>query len=210
MTYINKINIVGLSRLRMGIDGKGIRTLVVVENCPLRCKYCINPYSWNGSRKSQQFSVKQLYEKLKIDNLYFKATCGGVTFGGGEPLLYADFIRDFSDYIKGMWNIGIETSLNVPINNLKKIINKVDFFVIDIKSMNEVIYQQYTSHDNKQVKANLTYLMTCFPHDSILVRVPYIPYYTSNNDIENTVNILKNMGIKNIDIFNYKLISNKD
>ena len=79
---ISRIAAVG--RHRLGIDGKGIRTLVVFSGCPLRCKYCINPYTWDAT-KGNLYTPQELLNRVSVDSVYFRATSGGITFGGGEP-----------------------------------------------------------------------------------------------------------------------------
>ena len=83
----------------MGTDGNGITTLVTFMSCPLKCKYCLNKkchepiYENDGTtlRKGIMFLTPQeLYDLVKIDNIYFQATGGGICFGGGEPTLYQD------------------------------------------------------------------------------------------------------------------------
>ena len=83
-----------ISRLRMATDGEGITTLVCAWGCPLRCKYCLNKFTWDENTKVRRYTPQELYDKVRLDSLYFEATGGGVTFGGGEPLLYADFSRN--------------------------------------------------------------------------------------------------------------------
>ena len=95
----NKAPIFGISRHRIGTDGYGIKTLVTFMGCPLKCKYCINdvchvPLPAEGYG-IEWLSPQELYDRVKIDNLYFLATNGGITFGGGEPGLYADYIKEF-------------------------------------------------------------------------------------------------------------------
>ena len=87
--------VIAVSRLRMKIDGPGITTLVCFHGCPLRCYWCINPYSFAAETKRNHMTAQQLYEQVKLDELYFLSTGGGVTFGGGEPLLYPTFLQDF-------------------------------------------------------------------------------------------------------------------
>lgn len=91
------VEIYGISRLRPTTDGKGIRTLICTYGCPLKCKYCINPLSWNGKGKPKTYTLEGLYDAVKLDRLYWQATDGGITFGGGEPLLQAQRIREFID-----------------------------------------------------------------------------------------------------------------
>ncbi|MDE6109409.1 MAG: radical SAM protein, partial [Muribaculaceae bacterium] len=81
-----RAKIIGISRHRLSTDGEGITTLVAFHGCPLRCRYCINPHSLGDGRAFQEYSPEQLYDETRIDELYFVATNGGITFGGGEPL----------------------------------------------------------------------------------------------------------------------------
>ena len=95
MTLINA-KIFGLSRHRLTTDGEGVTTLVAFSGCPLRCKYCLNKASWDMAN-GRDYTPETLFEEVKIDQLYFLATHGGVTFGGGEPLLQVEFIKAFRE-----------------------------------------------------------------------------------------------------------------
>ena len=148
-----------ISRLRMVTDGSGVTTLVTAQGCPLRCRYCLNPVSWNGEATPAFLTPEELYEQVRIDDLYFQATGGGVTFGGGEPLLYPDFIADFRALCPKEWKLRAETSLHVPRENLEKVMDAVDEFFVDIKDMNPAIYESYTGKTNRLIYDNLTYLL---------------------------------------------------
>lgn len=114
MKKSDAFSIFGIERLRMATDGKGIRTLVGLSGCPLACKYCINPQANMRSAAIWQFTPQMLIDKLMIDNLYFQSTGGGITFGGGEPLLHIDALSLFSEKCPQTWNLWVETSLYVP------------------------------------------------------------------------------------------------
>ncbi|MBR3733776.1 MAG: radical SAM protein, partial [Bacteroidaceae bacterium] len=87
--------IFAISRHRIATDGKGVTTLVAMHGCPLSCRYCLNPQCKNVGAVLQDYSPQQLLSEVTGDNLYFLATGGGITFGGGEPLQYPDFIAEF-------------------------------------------------------------------------------------------------------------------
>ena len=87
------VPLIGIARHRLTIDGEGVTTLVAFHGCPLRCKYCLNPTSLQPDGVWESYDCTQLYEEVRKDELYFLASCGGVTFGGGEPLLQSEFIR---------------------------------------------------------------------------------------------------------------------
>ena len=193
----------GLSRLRMQTDGAGVTTLVAAQGCPLRCRMCINPLALNENARAEMVSPEQLYDRVKIDDLYFQATGGGVTFGGGEPLMHADFIRDFAQICGGRWNLLAETSLNVPTENVIAAAECLNGFIVDIKDMNPEIYRRYTRCDNAPAIRNLQYLIARVGADRIVARVPDIPNFNTPADIEYSMRALRDMGIARFDRFAY-------
>lgn len=203
----NKITmpVVSINRHRLKTDGVGVTTLVASYGCPLKCKYCINKRVLDPAilSKCVQMTPEQLYEKLKIDDLYFIATGGGITFGGGESLLYADFIAAFREVCGDKWQITLETSLNVPMENLRTILPGADAFIVDIKDMNPDIYKAYTGRSNERVIENLKLLIKEKSPEQIRIRVPKIPEYNGRDDMETSVQILKEMGFMDIEVFPY-------
>ena len=192
-----------ISRLRMQTDGKGITTLIGFYGCPLRCKYCINSFSYAEDTRRVVYSPQKLYEKVRIDELYFLATGGGVTFGGGEPLLYPDFINEFCRICGDSWNICIETSLAVPWENIEKTIDFVNTYLIDIKDISPDIYKKYTEKDNNLMLSNIKKLSSLISPDRILARIPLIPDFNTDNDREKTKKFLSELGITQFDLFDY-------
>lgn len=200
-----KIPIIGIDRLRIATDGVGIRTLVAVYGCPLRCRYCLNPQSWNGHHKPKLYSVETLYNAVDVDNLYFQTTHGGITFGGGEPLIYADFIKRFIDTCPASWSFNVETSLNVATENIRTLADVIDEFIVDIKTMDEPIYQQYTGKSSSLVLRNLQYLLDYCGSERVLIRIPEIPQYTSVHDQERYHRQLQELGVTRFDLFRYSV-----
>ena len=191
-----------IARLRIDIDGKGVTSLVGISGCPNRCKFCINfP---RLKQEPHYLTPQQIYDLVCIDELYFKATGGGVTFGGGEPLLFAEGIVAFSEIVNGEWKINVETSLNIPIEKLKSVIDAVDSFVVDIKDWNEEIYYNYTRTSGEKARTNLQYLLQQVP-DKVIVRVPEIPGYNTKADIQSTIKSVRELGAKTIDQFTYRM-----
>ena len=197
--------ILAIDRLRINIDGKGVRTLVCMYGCPLRCKYCLNPHTWNLTEKPKFYTPMELYDKVKIDNLYFQTSDGGITFGGGEPLLNAEFISEFIKIAPKEWKINLETSLNVPLDNLKLCIDDISNFIVDIKSLYEKIYKLYTGGELEQAEQNLRYLMDHIDRKRVTVRVPHILDYTIPQDVAKTIYKLNEYGVVFIDEFKYKI-----
>lgn len=194
--------VIGISRHRLTTDGEGVTTLVAFNGCPLRCKYCLNKSSWEQT-KGREYTPETLYDEVKIDQLYFLATKGGVTFGGGEPLLQVDFIKEFSELCGPQWSIVAETSLNVPFANLEALDPVLDGYIIDIKDMNPDIYSAYTGKDNTIVVQNLDWLVKKRGPKRIMVRVPHIKDYNTDADVKKSIETLKGIGVENFDEFEY-------
>ena len=170
---MNTAKISTIVRHRIGLDGYGVVTLVVMNGCPLRCRYCLNRFALEG--KYSTLTPDGLLERVKQDNLYFMASGGGITFGGGEPLLWAAFIKDFCSICNTDWTISVETSLNVPLDNLESIAEEVDLFIIDIKDMDLEIYRSYTGTGNERVLKNLQHLSGNGFSEKCIIRLPLIP-----------------------------------
>lgn len=196
--------IITCSRLRMQTDGQGITTLVCFHGCPLRCHWCINPFSFAPDTKRTDMTPQQLYDQVKIDNLYFLATGGGVTFGGGEPLLYAHFLQEFRLLCGEHWHLCAETSLNVPWENVQTAAACIDAFYIDCKDTDPDIYQRYTGKNNVQMLNNLQKLLQLVGPERIVVRLPLIPDYNTEEDRQKSRQRLEDMGITQFDIFTYR------
>ena len=195
---------VARSRHRMLVDGQGVTTLVCFHGCPLRCHWCLNPFTLDPTTKKEMLTPQALYEKVRMDELYFLATGGGVTFGGGEPLLYSDFLLEFREICGNDWHLCAETSLNVPWENVEKAAKCIDHFYIDCKDTNPDIYRRYTGQDNARMLENLRRLLEILGAERITVRVPLIPEFNTPEDQLRSRDLLKQMGIADFDLFTYK------
>ena len=187
-----KAPIFAISRLRMETDGEGITTLVAFMGCPLNCKYCLNPqchepvYKADGTtpRKGiMMITPQELYEMVKIDNLYFQATGGGICFGGGEPTMYADFIEEFRGICGHSWKITLETSLCCSCNIIKQLSEVADHWIVDIKAVDSQVYEQYTGKKSG-VLQHLTSLQMNVPPEKVTIKVPLIPGFIDDRNID--------------------------
>ncbi len=194
--------LLSIARLRMGTDGTGVTTLVAGAGCPLRCRWCINKKLLRDA-PAENVTASELLDRVKIDDLYFRTTGGGITFGGGESLLHAPFIAEFRRICPPEWSIVAETSLAVPAESVKTAAESVSFFLVDCKDMDKGIYRSYTGENAELMKANLKLLLNTVGPERILVRVPLIPQYNTVSDQERSVSVLRAMGIENIDVFDY-------
>lgn len=198
--------LIGLSRHRIGVDGTGVTTLVAFHGCPLNCKYCLNPQALSPQGIWKRVTPEALFRIIEKDDLYFRATGGGVTFGGGEPLLSCKEILHFHKHCRDKgkkWKINIETSLNMPAVFTEVLEGVVDHWIVDIKDMNPMIYKAYTGQDNHMVISNLKRLID--NKAKITVRVPMIPNFNTADDVEKSVKALHKMGITEIERFTYTI-----
>ena len=195
--------LIAINRHRLTTDGEGVTTLVGFHGCPLRCEYCLNAQCLQADGVWCRLTPGELYSEVEIDDLYFMATGGGICFGGGEPLLRSDFIKAFAEIMNPEWKLTIETSLNVPLENVKAIASLVQMWYVDIKDMNPDIYKAYGCKENKQVVSNLQWLAANGYADKVIIRLPLIPEYNTDEDRQMSQQQLEKMGFTNFDKFNY-------
>lgn len=199
---MTRFPLLGLSRLRMQTDGAGVTTLVAGAGCPLSCKWCINRRILSEKR-AEFLSPQELFARVRCDDLYFWATGGGVTFGGGEPLLHAAFLAEFRALCPD-WRLTVETSLNVAPELLAQCEKAVDEFIVDIKDWDETVYYAYTGHSGAQARENLRRLLMNCPA-KVHVRVPLIPQFNTPEQQSASAAALGALGAENIELFSYVL-----
>lgn len=198
----NKMPVVSIQRHRMNTDGEGVRTLIHSYGCNLSCKWCCNPET-RYKNKFVLCTPKELFQTVRLDDLYFIATNGGITFSGGEPLIHKNFIKDFSELAHNYnWRIGIESAFN--FENIVSELDYIDDFMIDIKSMDSDIHKKYTGVSNEVILDNIKELSKDRA-DDISISIPIIP--TVNDSIDNlmeTISFAKKCGISKMKLLPYR------
>lgn len=202
---LQRAKIIGIARHRLSTDGDGVTTLVAFHGCPLCCRYCLNPQSLGDGGRFREYSPEKLYTETRIDELYFLATNGGVTFGGGEPCLQPGFIRRFRELCGDSWQINLETSLNVPIDNIASLLPVVNTLIIDIKDMNPEIYRNYIGQDNSLVLSNLRLIADSGRQNDCIIRIPLIPEFNTDADRDASRSALETLGFTRFDLFTYQI-----
>ena len=200
----------------MGTDGNGITTLVTFMTCPLKCKYCLNRkchepiYENDGTTLRNGIALltpQELYDLVKIDNIYFQATGGGICFGGGEPTLYPEFINEFKKLCGDKWKITLETCLCCSYDTIANLRDSVDHWIVDVKSMDPSIYEKYTGKKSS-VLNHLTSLQMLVPENKVTIKVPHIPEYNDENDIDKDIDQIKEaFGFTDVIKINYKKLN---
>lgn len=141
------------------VDGPGIRFILFLSNCPLRCKYCHNPDTW--ACKGKEYSVDDIVNEILKYKNYYKN--GGVTISGGEPLLQIDFVIEiFKKLKKYNMHTAIDTSgITFNENQIEKFdeLNKyTDLYLLDIKEIDEKKHIILTGKSNKNILEFAQYL----------------------------------------------------
>lgn len=163
-------------------DGPGIRTVVYLKGCPLRCFWCHNPESWDQCSNSGFYkTTDELLAILLKDILFYKNSNGGVTLSGGEPTIQKEFILELLLKLKEK-NIhtAIETCgffSSSILNTLEKV---TDLFLFDLKHLDPLKHKSGTNISNELIISNFKLLLKLVGNTRVIVRIPMIPGF--NND----------------------------
>jgi pyruvate formate lyase activating enzyme len=187
-------------------DGPGIRTTIFFSGCSLSCIWCHNPESIailqnenceeEVSFITKNYSIDELMEIIKKDTIFFDESGGGVTFSGGEPLLQIDFVNEIIELCrKNNISTAIDTCGYIPTGSLKKVYEKTDLFLYDMKLFDNGLHEKYTGVSNKLIFKNLELLSSL--NCKLIIRIPLIPGITDQK--LNIVSIAKYLTENNID-----------
>lgn len=165
------------------VDGPGIRFVVFLQGCPMRCKYCHNPDSWNfGEGFGKVLSASEIISRYDSVKEFCK---GGITVTGGEPLLQIDFVTEL---FKLAQNKKIHTALDTSgitfnRNNTEKfdkLLEFTDLVMLDIKHIDEGEHKKLTGHSNENILEFAKYLSE--KKKPMWVRHVVVPEITFNKD----------------------------
>ena len=163
------------------VDGPGIRFVVFMQGCSLKCKYCQNRDTWDTNCGTAYTAQDVVNKILKYRN-YFETSGGGVTISGGEPLLQYRFLIELITLLKNeKIHVAIDTSGNVDLNEkMKQLIDMTDLFLLDIKCINDEICRSLTGTSNKKELAFARYLSD--NNIKMWIRQVLVPGYTDAED----------------------------
>lgn len=160
------------------VDGPGIRYVIFLQGCPLRCLYCHNPDSWK-LKDGKKRSISELIKEIKPYMNYLKN--GGVTLSGGEPMLQHEFCFKLVKKLKKMdIHVAIDTAGSIPLKFSQKIIDASDLLLLDIKALNQELCVNLTSAENSNTLKTLDYCEKI--EKPVWIRHVIVPGYTLNMD----------------------------
>lgn len=186
------------------VDGPGIRFVVFMQGCALRCKYCHNRDTWDVNC-GNLISLEELINKIERYKSYILPSGGGVTVTGGEPLLQAPFLVNlFKELKKRGIPTAIDTSGMVDITDtIKELLSLTDLVLLDIKHINPEKCKELVGFSNEKELSFAKYLSD--NNISIWIRQVIIPGITDNKEdlleLKNFISSLKT--VKNIELLPY-------
>lgn len=134
------------------VDGPGIRYVLFLQGCPLRCKFCHNPDTWERG-KGIQMDSEQVITDIGQYRQFYHSSGGGVTASGGEPTLQPEFVEAVFQGVKRLGlNTALDTSGFVEISRVEGLLNLTDLVLLDIKETGQEEHIQLTGVDIKPVK----------------------------------------------------------
>lgn len=189
------------------VDGPGIRFVVFMQGCNLQCKYCHNRDTWSFEKK-KEITPKELLNKILKFKEYIDISNGGVTFSGGDPLIQAEFLIEILELLKeNNIHTAIDTSGMFSLNNdIKKVIELADLFLVDIKHINNEKCKDLCGHPNKLNLEFINYLNKI--NKPFWIRQVLIPDYTDDEEdlkkLKEFLNTLNSKNLQKIELLPYK------
>lgn len=170
------------------VDGPGIRSVVFMQGCPLRCICCHNPetLSFDGG---EAINVNELFKKIIRFKVYYGKT-GGVTFSGGEPLMQPDFLIEICKKLKAAGiHIALDTSGCILNDKIKKLLSLIDLVLLDVKYYDNESYKKNAGMSLDKAIEFLNYLNE--QNIDTYIRRVIIPGFTDNEMSIEHINSLK-------------------
>ena len=173
-------------------DGPGVRTIVFLKGCFLRCRWCCNPESqsyeiekmvMNGKEKTvgKDVTVAEVMEIIERDRNYYRRSGGGVTLSGGECLGQPEFAADllYACHEKGI-NTAIESTGFADFDKIEMLLENLDVYLMDIKHINSDKHREFTTQPNEKILENARRIAESGV--KLIIRVPVIPGF--NDTVE--------------------------
>lgn len=170
-------------------DGPGVRLVVFMAGCKLRCLYCHNPETWLISDKNQSVTAEDILKKYQKYSIYY-GNDGGVTFSGGEPLMQSEFLLEAIKLLKQN-NIHVAIDTAGVAENYDEILDLVDLVILDIKAVEAEEYKHITGRDISDFEK---FLNACkIKNKKLWLRQVIVP---GINDDERHIKLLKEFASK--------------
>lgn len=163
-------------------DGEGIRTIVFMAGCPLRCEWCSNPEGQTlKNRMTHYVETEEVLRELRRQAIFYRASGGGVTFSGGEATAQPEFLAEMVNelYDEG-FSLAIETSGCFDFAALRPVLEKMDLIFMDLKHIDPEKHRLFTGVDNRVILDNIA--ASSRLGVPLVVRIPTIIGVNCNED----------------------------
>ena len=198
------LRVASMTRLRIGSDGEGVRTVAFLYGCPLNCFWCCNPETRFGDGY-RELTQEQLYDCIRRDIPYFRATGGGITFSGGEPLIQARSLIPFIRERCEGFGVDLETSLQGDPEDIRALAGCVGQWNVDMKCPDPERHRRYTGMSHRRILENLRLLAELVPPERILITYPMIPGFNDRRrDLRQMADIMEELGLTQLEIHPYR------
>ena len=196
-------------------DGPGIRTIIFLKGCVLRCKWCCNPESQEydiqtmmvqGKPKiiGRDVTVEEVMEEVKKDLPYYRRNGGGVTLSGGEALCQPEFATALLQACKEYGiNTAIESTGYADFKVIERYLPYLDVYLMDIKHINSAKHEKFTSKSNELILENARKIAETGAN--LIIRVPVIPTFNhTKEEIKEIAAFAKSLpGVKELHLLPY-------
>lgn len=177
---------------------------IVQEKC-IHCGECAKACMADAlEEKGKRVTVREIYEELKKDEIYYSYSRGGITLSGGEALLQPKFAAElFKACRQSGWNTAVETALFVTRDAIDAVLPFTDVFLADFKVFDSAAHQAYTGRPNDRIKENIRYISE--QGGAVILRIPLIPGVNdSESNLRATAEFAKNLEtITEVDLLPY-------
>jgi pyruvate formate lyase activating enzyme len=179
------------------VDGPGIRYIVFMQGCPLKCKYCHNRDTWN-IKLGKEYTVEELINDMKRYQNYYKFSGGGLTVSGGEPTLQAEFVAELLKTAKSEgFHTCLDTSGFVDIEKIIPMLEYTDLVLLDIKHIDEKKCIELTGQSNEKALLLAQYLSD--KNIPTWIRQVLVPSITDDEDDLNKLGMFLSQ-LKNVEL----------
>ena len=191
------------------VDGPGVRYILFLHGCPLRCKYCHNPDTWANSKETMEMTPQEALEKALKYKTYW-GNEGGITISGGEPLLQIDFLIELFKLAK---KEGVNTCIDTSGGNFTReepffskfneLMKYTDLLLVDIKHINDQEHRELTGRSNANILDMARYLSDI--EKPVWIRHVLVPGITDKDEylmeLDKFISSLKN--VKKVEVLPY-------
>lgn len=156
------------------VDGPGLRFVVFLQGCPLRCLYCHNPETWDF-REGTETTAGEIFDEIRKYKNFMRASGGGVTFSGGDPMSRPLFLEALLTLCKeeGIHRVVDTSGFTLLTEGVKRVVELTDLFLLDVKSINASMHQILTGESNERTLDFAAYLAE--QNKPIIMRYVLVP-----------------------------------